>query len=92
MFEKMKIVMSGIWGFVVPFLRVMMSQAGPILASAAMAAVQAAVGSTGEEKRKAAYDAIVKDLRNQGIRVGKDIGESMVNAALELAVVKMKSL
>lgn len=94
MWERIKIMSSGIWGFILPFVRQMMSSVGPILASAAIAAVKAtaenAVGVTNAQKRDMAYEAIVADLTKSGIKVGVDIGSSMVNAAIEVAVQKLK--
>lgn len=94
MWEKVKIINSSIFAFVLPFLRLMLSQAGPILAAAATQAVTAvashAMSATNEEKRNLAFESIARDLERQGIKVGVDVGVSMINAALELAVVKLK--
>lgn len=94
MWEKVKIIMSNIWVFVLPFLRQLMKQAGPVLASAALAAVQATASSlkaaSGTEKRQAAFDAIVADLSSQGLQIGIDVSTSMINAAIEVALQKIK--
>lgn len=89
MWEKMKILMSGIWEFLLPFFRQMATQSGQILATAAMAAVTAAAQGqmTDAEKRDAAFNAILADLEKQGI----SMGTSIINAALEAAVQKLKS-
>lgn len=88
MWEKMKILMSGVWEFLLPFFRQMMTQSGQILASAAMAAVTAAAQGdmTNEERRTAAFNSILADLQKQGI----SMGTSIINAALEAAVQKLK--
>lgn len=89
MWEKFKIISSSIWAFVLPFLRQLMSKAGPILAAAALSAVKAvaanATGASNPEKQKLAFEAIVSDLQRQGINVGVDVGTSMINAAIEVA-------
>jgi hypothetical protein len=93
MWEKIKIMSSGVWLFVLPFLRSMMKQAGPILAAAALSAVKAAAtntGASGTEKRAAALDSIGKELQSQGIKIGVDVSTSLINAALEMAVQKLK--
>jgi hypothetical protein len=94
MFEKLKIISSSIWTFVLPFLRLMLSKAGPILAQAALAAVQAvaanASGASSSQKRNQAFELISADLRNQGIKVGVDVSTALVNAAIETAVLKLK--
>lgn len=94
MFEKLKIMMSSVWTFVLPFFKMMMSQAGPILAQAALAAVQAvaanASGATDAQKRDMAFKEIVRDLEKQGIRIGVEVSTSLINAAIETAVIKLK--
>lgn len=93
MWEKIKIMSSDIWFFILPFLRQMMKQAGPILAAAALNAVKAVAGNTGAsgaEKRATALELIGQELQTQGIKIGVDVSTSLVNAALEMAVQKMK--
>lgn len=95
MFEKMKIVMSSIWSFVLPFLRQLITGAGPILAAAALQAVKIvaenASGATSSQKRNLAFQAIGESLKVQGIAIGVDVSTALVNAAIEAAVIKMKS-
>lgn len=87
MWEKIRLMNSACWHFVAPFLRQMMSQAGPILAAAALEAVKASVGGGSSlEKRQKAFTAVQADLTQRGIV----IGTSMINAAIELAVVSLK--
>ena len=93
--DRFKVIFTWVWAFIKPFVKQLMSKAGPILAQAALAAVKATAqnmtGATNAEKRDAAYGLIVSDLKTQGIAVGIDVGTSMVNAAIELAVQKMKA-
>lgn len=94
MWEKVKMMSSGIWSFVLPFLRSMMTKAGPILAAAALNAVSVVAtnaGASGSEKRAVALDLIGQELKSQGIRIGVDISSSLVNAALEMALQKLKA-
>lgn len=95
MWEKIKIIMSSIWEFVLPFLRQLMHQAGPVLAAAALSAVKVTASSlkdaSGAEKRQAAFDAIVADLGKQGLQIGIDVSTSMINAAIEVALQKIKA-
>ena len=94
MWEKMKLMFSGIWSFVLPFLRELASDAGPILAKAALAAVRVVAsnyqGKTSAEKRDAAFSIIRADLQQQGIIIGMDVGTSLVNAAIEVAYQKFQ--
>jgi len=91
MFEKMKFILSELWSFLQPLIRHLLSDAGTILAQAAMAAVTAVAaemsGASNEEKRQAAFEKILDDLKTSGIQ----LGASVINAALEAAVVKMKA-
>ena len=93
--EKIKLFFSNIWDFIRPFVIILLSKSGTILASAAISAVtataQCATGATDEEKRNAAFKLIVEDLKKQGVQVGVEITTSMINAAIELAVQKKKS-
>ena len=92
---KAKLVCSSIWGFVEPFVKIFLSKAGPVLASAAMQAVQATAVSLaakdGSTKRDNAYQLIVEDLKTQGLSIGVDVTTSMINAAIEAAVQKLKA-
>lgn len=94
MWERLKIFTSALWTFVLPFLRQMMTAAGPILAAAALRAVEAvaanAVGATSDQKRAIAFQSIVGELKQQGIQVGVDVSTSLINAAIEVAVQKLK--
>ena len=86
--DKIKFLMSDLWGFLWPFILVMLTSGGQLLAASAMAAVAAMATSdlSGPDKRDMALDMIKKDLRAGGIT----IATSVINAALEAAVVKLK--
>lgn len=87
MWEKIKIMSSNVWSFVLPFVRQMLKDSGPILMDIAMAAVlQVASGTSNLEKRQKAFEIIKTELMKKGIV----FGESMINAAIEIAVVKSK--
>jgi len=92
--DKLKIIFSWVWGFVAPFLKQMLSQYGPILAAAALEAVKITAnnmsGATDAQKRDYAYGLIVQNLKAKGVEVGVNVGTAMVNAALEMAVLKLK--
>ena len=94
MWERLKFIGSSIFDFCLPFMKQMMKASGPILAKAALAAVKIVAahyqGKTSNEKRDAALDIVISDLKSQGIVVGKDIGMSLVNTALEVAYQKFK--
>jgi len=96
MWEKMKLMMHSIFDFCLPFLRQMAKDAGPILAKAALAAVKVVAsnyqGATSDQKRDAAFQIIRADLQQQGIIIGVNIGTSLVNASIEMAVQKFKDM
>lgn len=92
--QKMKIVMSGIWSFLEPFVKIFVSKIGATLASSAMQAVTAVSQyaiDNDEDKRQKAFNIIVSDLKGKGIQVGVDVTTSMINSAIECAVQRLKS-
>lgn len=93
--DRIKVIFTWVWAFIKPFVKQLMSKVGPILAQAALAAVKATAanmaGASNDQKRDAAYALIVSELKTQGINVGVDVGVSMVNAALEMAVQQLKA-
>lgn len=94
MWEKTKIIFSWIWKFILPYVRLMLTEYGPVLMSAAMKAVAATrdgmTGANSDQMRNAAYALIVQDLKQQGIRVGLQVGESLIKTTLEIALQKLK--
>lgn len=89
-----KLYTSQLWAFLRPFVTLLLSQAGQALAAAAMNAVKT-VATTyadrdGSAKREAAFELIVADLKKNGIQIGVAVTTSMVNAAIEAAVVNLK--
>jgi hypothetical protein len=91
---KVKTVFSWVWDFMAPFVGTFATSAGKLVLSSAL---QAAVvikdtygeAANGDEKRKAAFNLIVDDLKSRGLTVGVEVGTSMVNAAIEVAVQKL---
>ena len=90
MWTWMKAAMSSIGSFLLPFVKLFLTNIGPIVAQAAMTAVSATaanmLNAEGKDKRDAAYKMIVENLKQQGITAA----ESMINCAIEAAVVKLK--
>lgn len=93
MFEKLKLITSGVWNFLRPLIAVFLSSVGPILAEAAAAAVRAQAGKSisNTAKRNNAYSMILVDLRSKGVEVGAQVTEAGVNAAIEAAVLGLKA-
>lgn len=90
--EKVKFFFTKIGSFLLPFVKIFLSSAGKILGDIALktvlqiAADPSMVKAGGLEKRQAAFDAIVKELKSRGI----ELGTSVINAAIEAAVQKAK--
>ena len=89
--EKIKFIMSGLWTFLRPFIFQLMTQGGQLLAQVAMEAVteveQSMRSADGAQKRAQAFDSIQSELKRSGVK----IAASVVNAAIEAAVVAIKS-
>lgn len=96
MWDRLRIITSSIWQFVLPFLRQMMTKAGPVLATSALAAVKLVAENlndkSGAEKRDLAFATIKSDLASKGVEIGVQVSTSMINAAIEMAVQKLKSI
>ncbi|MDD2367354.1 MAG: phage holin, LLH family [Desulfuromonadaceae bacterium] len=95
MWETIKIISSSVWRFALPFLRRLLTGSGTILLTSALSAVKmiadSGIGSSGAEKRELAYHVIAEDLKGKGITLGVEVSTSMINAAIELAVQKLKA-
>jgi hypothetical protein len=88
---KIKFIMSGMWVFLQPFIKVLLTQGGTILMTACMDAVRSVAtdmqGQPGAVKRDAALGLITQRLASEGVKMAS----SVINLALEAAVVKLKS-
>jgi len=90
MWTYLKAVSSGAWNFILPFIQVLLTQAGQVLAQTAMDTVkQVAINyssAPGAEKKIIAFNLITDSLAKQGIQMGA----SIINMAIEAAVQKIK--
>lgn len=88
--DKFKFFMSDLWEFMWPFIKIMLKESGKLLATSAMAAVTAAAATnlSNSDKREMALGMIKDDLRSGGIT----IATSVINTALEAAVVKLQGV
>lgn len=88
--EKVKLVLSDIWEFLEPFVLIFLTESGQIVAEVAFkVVVEIALtmgDADGETKRKAAYQIIVDELSDRGLT----LGVSVINAAIEAAVQRLK--
>ncbi len=85
--EWFKVIFGAIGTFLVPFIKQFLTAAGVALANAAMEAVTAVEtsGLSGDEKRKAAFKAIVEKLKAQGY----SLATKTINSAIEAALAKL---
>lgn len=89
MWTLVKLWLGKAYTFLKPSITLFISSAGQALASAAISAVATVAESalTGDkERRDAAFDLIVEDLKAKGINAGA----SAINLAIETAVVNLK--
>lgn len=90
MWTYLKAVSSGVWDFILPFIKVLLTQAGQALAQTALDVVKQVAenyaAAPGAEKKTIAFNMITDNLAKQGVQ----IGASMINAAIEAAVQKIK--
>ena len=86
--DKLKFLMSGLWTFLRPIIKVFLSDIGPILISTATAVVSemAKTDMSGKQKKEAAFNVMEEMLGNQGIKVATHI----INTTIETAVAKLK--
>lgn len=87
--DKVKIVMSDIWYFLEPFVKLFLTKSGQLLKDVALREVSALLSSslTGEDKHKIAFNKIFYELKREGI----DLGKSAINMAIEAALARLKS-
>lgn len=88
MWQAIKLYSSKTWTFLLPIIKIFMSQAGTTLASIALNAVQLVANGAmnNDEKKAAAFAQITDELKAKGI----ELGTSVINLAIEAAVQKMK--
>lgn len=90
MWTWIKLATSSIGKFLLPFVRSFFTAMAPVVVSSATRAVQTVAqdmgGADWRERRDAAFDLVVKDLKEQGLVVGVDIAIRLVNKAIEAAV------
>jgi len=91
MITAIKLVMSSAWDFIRPFVLMLLSQGGQILAQVAMDTVTTVAANyasaPGEQKRQISFDLIRAQLQQQGVQ----LGASVINAAIEAAVQRLKT-
>jgi len=90
MFAKIKFVLSEVFDFLLPFIKVLLTQGGKILMEASLIAVKHVATtmseSTGAEKRAAAFDIIKGRLAASGF----ELTTAVINSAIEAALIKLK--
>ena len=88
MFEKIKIVMSSIFNFLLPFVKMFLTASGKIVLELAMQAVKemATTGMPSGEKREEAFKLITVQLKDREIEVAAHV----INSAIEAAYAKLK--
>ena len=88
MWDAVKLYMSKIWALIKPTVMLLLNSLFQDVLSMAVDVVTELASSdlSSSEKREAAFDKIKEMLESQG----KEIGSSLINLAIELAVQKIK--
>jgi len=89
--DKVKFMLSEVFEFLRPFIVILLTEGGRILMKAAQEAVTTVAlnmdGSTGAEKRDAAFGIIQQHLTTAGV----PMTTAVINSAIEAAVVRLKA-
>ena len=95
MMERVKFIWSWLWAFLKPFIRTFLTEVGRAVLMSARSAVLVAgsmpEGTSNEKRRKAAFAAIERDMKNIGYDIGFQVTESMINSAIEVALLGVKA-
>jgi len=88
--DKIKFIFSGVFEFLKPFIKILLTQSGVILMKATQETVQAIATNMqdkeGHEKREVAFNLISNRLQESGI----ELASVVINSAIEAAVLKLK--
>jgi hypothetical protein len=89
MWLALKLYASKVWTFLLPIIKIFLSNIGPVLADIAMQTVSTYALSdiTNDDKRQAAFASIMNQLKEKGMVVAA----STVNTAIELAYQRYKA-
>jgi hypothetical protein len=89
MWESIKVFFNSVFAWLKPIVMAVISFASKEILDAALDVVKqlAMTDLTNEEKREAAFDQIKEMLKAEG----KEVGSSMINLLIELAVQKLKA-
>jgi hypothetical protein len=84
-----KLYMSKIWEFLLPIIKLFLTNIGPVIAEIALSAVStyALSDMTNDEKRQSAFNEIATQLSKKGI----EVASSVIYTSVELALQKYKS-
>ena len=89
--ERLKFVASGVFDFLLPFIKQLITDEGKMLIQVTIQAVTTAAttmpNATGAEKRDAVFAMIVTKMASSGYQ----IATSVINSAIETAVLKIKA-
>ena len=89
MWDAFKVFFTSVWTWLKPVIMAVINYASKEVLDLALTVVKelAATDLSSSEKRDAAFDKIKEMLLAQG----KDLGDSMINLLIELAVQKIKA-
>jgi len=91
MWDRIKLMFSSIFAWVLPLLKALSSSVGKVVLQEAISVcggiATTMLAADGTAKKKEAFKQIVTNLKKQGLT---DLSDSMINAAIETAVQYIK--
>lgn len=95
MLDRFKLITSALWAFLAPFVKMFLSRAGKALLPIALQVVREVAASYGDSsgsvKREIAFTRIKMQLAQELPGIAQEVGASMINSAIEVAVQKLRA-
>lgn len=85
--DKIKVLFSGIWDFLAPFMMIFVKESGKVLIGLALRIVKqiasdpSMLGKTGQEKRELAIKQLQDKALEAGLSIGTTVALNMIQAA-----------
>jgi predicted Rdx family selenoprotein len=95
MFEKIKIVMSSIFEYLLPYIKTFFTKYGAVVLSIATEVVMELAKNndmTWQEKRDTAFNQVGDKLVQQGITIGVDVSKTLIINSIQAAVSELQTI
>ena len=93
--SKMKLVMSGIFNQVLPFIKTFLTRYGAVVLALATEVVMELAKNndmTWSEKRDTAFNQVGDKLVQQGIAIGVDVSKTLILNSIQAAASKLQEI